>query len=62
MKKDFHLSDEFKLVESRNKEVSVALNYLEEQAWRRTGAFTNQEVELIKQMFSICRNDSHFDK
>jgi len=38
------------------------LNYLEEQAWRRAGAFSTEEVEIIKQMFSIGRNNSHFDR
>lgn len=62
LKKEFKLGDDYKLVESRNKEVQIVLNYLEEQAWRRTGAFTGKEVDLIKDMLSICRNDSHFDK
>jgi len=62
LKRQFALSPDFKFAEAKNKEVSIVLNYLEEQAWRRAGAFSTEEVETIKQMFSIGRNDSHFDR
>lgn len=41
LRKEWGLSKDFKVVESRNKEISLVLNELEEMAYRAAGEFTN---------------------
>ncbi len=37
MKKEWKLSKDFKAIETRNKEIGIVLNELEEVAWRSAG-------------------------
>ena len=40
----------------------MAINELEELAWRMSGMLDTSDVSTIKQMFSIKRNQDAFDK
>ena len=39
VKQEWELSKDFKIIETRNKEISLVLNELEEVAWRMAGMF-----------------------
>jgi hypothetical protein len=43
-------------LETRNKEISLVINELEELAWRMAGQFNKKDLEAIKAIFSIQRN------
>lgn len=62
LRKEWGLSKDFKAVETRNKEISLVLNELEELAWRAAGQLETQDINNIKRMISIKRNKDEFDK
>lgn len=62
IKNQWQLADDFSVVETRNKEISLVINELEELAWRMSGAFDERDVDTIKTMFSVTRNRDYFDK
>lgn len=62
MSNEWGLDKNFKLVESRNKEIGIVVNELEEVLYRMAGMFDNKDLENIKKMFSINRNKDTFDK
>lgn len=49
-------------MESRNKEIDIVLNELEEVVWRMSGMFSDKDYENIKKMISVDRNKDSFDK
>lgn len=59
---EWGLSEDFKLVETRNKEIGILLNELEEVFYRMAGMFTDEDYHNVKSMFSIKRNKDYFDK
>lgn len=61
LRNEWGLSKDFKVVESRNKEISLVLNELEEMAYRTAGEFTTQDMNYIKSMLSVARNKTTFD-
>ena len=50
------------MVETRNKEIGMVLNELEEVAWRTASMFDQRDVETLEAMFSINRGKNYFDK
>lgn len=62
LKQEWGLSKDFKAVETRNKEIGLVLNELEEVAWRASGQFNEEDFDRIKAMVSIKRNKDFFDK
>ena len=56
------MTSNFKLIETRNKEIGLVINELEEVAWRMAGMFTEKDIEYVKKMVSIDRNKDSFDK
>ena len=62
LRKEWGLSSDFKAVESRNKEISLVLNELEELAWRSSGTLNEEDLSYIKRMLSVKRNKDKFDK
>jgi hypothetical protein len=62
MSNEWGLGKDFKLVESRNKEIGIVVGELEELYYRLAGMFDNKDYENIKKMFSINRNQDTFDK
>ncbi len=62
LRKEWGLSPDFKVIETRNKEISLVLNELEEVAWRSAGMFDEKDFEHLKAMLSVKRNHDHFDK
>lgn len=56
MRRDWGLSKDFKVIETRNKEISLVLNELEEVAFRSAGQFTEKDLENIRKMLSVKRN------
>lgn len=62
MKKEWGLSKDFKVIETRNKEISLVLNELEELAFRSAGMFNENDLEYIKRMISVKRNKDIFDQ
>jgi hypothetical protein len=62
LKNEWGLSKDFKAVETRNKEISLLLNELEELAWRSAGSISDEDLGYIKRMLTIKRNKDNFDK
>jgi len=62
IKEEWKLPDDFQVIETRNKEVSMVLNELEELAWRMAGTFDGMDIDTLRKMFSVKRNEDHFDK
>jgi hypothetical protein len=62
LKKDWGLPENFKIIETRNKEIGITLNELEEVAWRMAGTFNEKDVDTLEKMFSIQRNQDYFDQ
>jgi hypothetical protein len=50
------------LIETRNKEISLVINELEEVAFRMAGMFSDKDFENLKRMWTIERNLDSFDK
>lgn len=53
IKQEWSLPKSFQLIESRNKEIGMLLNELEEFAWRSSGCLDETDLETLTQMFSI---------
>ena len=49
-------------METRNKEISLTLNELEEVAWRMSGQFEKDDVKGLENVLSVGRNTDFFDK
>jgi hypothetical protein len=62
LRKEWGLSHDFKVIETRNKEISLVLNQLEEVAWRSAGQFDERDMGHLKAMLSVKRNKDYFDK
>lgn len=62
LRKEWGLSNDFKVVETRNKEISLVLNELEELAWRSAGQLNERDFENLKAMISVKRNKDYFDR
>jgi len=62
LRNTWNLPKNFQIVETRNKEIGNVINELEEITWRMSGMFDQQEIETIKAMFSIKRNQDAFDR
>ena len=62
LRREWGLSKDFRVVESRNKEISLVLNELEEMAYRSAGEFTQEDLGYLKGMLSVTRNKTLFDK
>jgi len=62
MRQEWGLSKDFKAVESRNKEIGLVLNELEELAWRSAGQLSEKDVAGIKSMISVKRGKDYFDQ
>ncbi|CDW84758.1 UNKNOWN [Stylonychia lemnae] len=62
LRKDWGISNDFKVIETRNKEISLVLNELEELAFRASGQFNDTDHEGIVKMYSLKRNRDVFDR
>ena len=62
LRKEWGLSPEFKIIETRNKEIGLVLNELEELAFRSAGMFTDKDVTYLKRMLSVKRNKDIIDQ
>ncbi len=62
MRQEWGLSKDFSAIETRNKEIGLVLNELEELAWRSAGQFDEGDLKNIKNMVSIKRNKDFFDQ
>jgi hypothetical protein len=62
MRLEWGLSKDFRAVDSRNKEIGLVLNELEEVAWRSAGQFSEEDFAHVKGMLSIKRNKDYFDR
>jgi hypothetical protein len=62
LRKEWGLSPDFKVIETRNKEISLVLNELEEVTWRSAGQFNERDIEYLKAMLSVKRNKDYFDR
>jgi|DEB0MinimDraft_12_1074336.scaffolds.fasta_scaffold21400_3 hypothetical protein len=56
LKKEWDLPENFQIIETRNKEIGITLNELEEVAWRMAGTYDSRDVDTLEKMFSIQRN------
>jgi hypothetical protein len=62
MSSEWGLGRDFKIVESRNKEIGIVINELEEVFYRTSGMFDDKDLESVTKMLSIKRNKDTFDK
>lgn len=53
IKKEWELPESFQLIETRNKEIGMTLNELEELAWRMAGQYDEKDIKSLEAMFSI---------
>jgi hypothetical protein len=44
---DWQLPDDFQIIETRNKEIGLLLNQMEEIAWRTSGMINEGEMETL---------------
>lgn len=47
LNQDWGLPKDFKIIETRNKEIGMVLNELEEVAWRMAGMFDQRDIETL---------------
>lgn len=62
LRKEWGLSTDFKVIETRNKEIGLVLDELEELAYRTAGMFNDKDVGFIKKMISVKRNKDIIDQ
>ena len=62
VQKEWGLSKDFSLIETRNKEIGIVINELEEVMFRLSGMFNDKDYEYVKKYLSITRNKDTFDK
>lgn len=62
LRKEWGLSTDFKVIETRNKEIGLVLDELEELAFRSAGMFNDKDVNFIKKMISVKRNKDIIDQ
>ena len=62
MRKEWGLSKDFKAGESRNKDIGLVLNELEELAWRSAGQLDQSDLTYIESMLSVKRGKDYFDQ
>lgn len=62
VKKEWDLPEDFQIMETKNKEIFLVLNELEEVAWRMAGSLDEKDRNTLKAMFSINRNMDDFDR
>jgi hypothetical protein len=62
IKNEWGLNSNFSVIETRNKEIGLVLNELEEVAWRTAGRFNDKDLDNVKRMISIQRNTDAFDR
>jgi len=62
LKGEWGLNKDFKVVETRNKEIGLVLNELEEVAWRSAGMLDEKDFNHLKAMISVKRDKDYFDK
>lgn len=62
IKQQWDLPKDFQIMETRNKEIGMVQNEMEELSWRSTGTFDDQESESLENMLSTSRNQDYFDK
>ena len=62
LKAEWGLNKDFKVVETRNKEIGLVLNELEEVAWRSAGMLNEKDFNHLKAMISVKRDKDYFDK
>jgi len=62
LRQDWDLPSDFKLIETRNKEISHIINEFEEVAWRMAGAYDEEHIKTLIEMFSINRNQDAYDR
>lgn len=62
MRSEWGMTEDFKAIETRNKEIGLLLNELEELAFRSAGQFTEKDLEYLKKMLSVKRNKDVIDQ
>ena len=62
LRQEWGLSKDFKVIETRNKEIGYVLNELEEVAWRSAGQLSERDFNHLVAMISVKRNRDYFDK
>jgi hypothetical protein len=62
LRREWALPSDFQVIETRNKEIGLVINELEELVWRVAGVFDQKDTNTLIKMFSINRNQDTFDK
>lgn len=62
LREEWQLPEDFQIIETRNKEIGLLLNEVEELAWRGSGALSEQDTETLTKVLSIGRNKDYFDQ
>jgi len=55
LRSEWELNDDFKLVDTVNKEAVLVSQELEEKAWREAGKFTENDISSLKEVVSVKR-------
>lgn len=59
---DWKLPKDFHIIETRNKEIGLLLNQMEEIAWRTSGMINEGDMESLQRVLSVGRNQDYFDR
>lgn len=62
LREEWQLPKDFQIIETRNKEIGILLNEVEELAWRTSGAINQTDSETLKKVLSVGRNKDYFDQ
>lgn len=62
IRSDWQLPDDFQIIETRNKEIGLLLNQMEEVAWRTSGMINEGDMESLQRVLSVGRNQDYFDR
>lgn len=57
LRSEWELNDDFKLVDTVNKEAVLVSQELEEKTWREAGKFTENDISSLKEVISVKRLD-----
>ena len=60
--KEWEISPNYKFDFSENKEVRLIFDSIEENIWRQSGKFSQEEVEFIHDMYGIMRGKTKIDR
>ena len=60
--KEWNISTKFEFDTNENREVRLVLDSIEEYIWRKSGKFSEKEIDAIHEMYGVMRQGSQNDR